>query len=305
MKMKAFVFPGQGSQKVGMLLDSEQAVAGTFKLASEVLGYDLWRLIQEDPESQLNQTEYTQPALLTASVALWQLWQNRGGSADYLAGHSLGEYAALVASSVLSLQDAVQLVRLRGQLMQSAVPVGEGGMTVIMGLKDSQIRAICEQTSEGTVEAANFNAPGQVVISGSNEAVAAAAEACQKAGAKRVIALPVSAPFHCSLMAPAAEKLEQALSEVTFSSPEIPVIQNVTAQVCADPGLIKRNLVKQMSCAVRWTECVEHMGQLGVTAMIECGPGKVLTGLNRRISRDMDRHNLASVADVAALWGAL
>jgi [acyl-carrier-protein] S-malonyltransferase len=288
-----------------MLLDSESSVSATFNTASEVLGYDLWRLLQEGPESQLNQTEYTQPALLTASIALWQLWRDSGGSADYLAGHSLGEYSALVASSVLSLQDAVQLVRLRGQLMQSAVPVGEGGMTVVMGLKDSEIQAICEQISDGTVEAANFNAPGQVVISGSNGAVAAAAEACQQAGARRTISLPVSAPFHCSLMAPAAEKLKQALTEVTFAKPEIPVIQNVTAQVCTDPDLIKQNLVEQMSSAVRWTECVEHMGQLGVTTMIECGPGKVLTGLNRRISRDIDTHNLGSANDVSVLRGAV
>lgn len=305
MNMKAFVFPGQGSQRVGMLLESQQAVAETFNSASEVLDYDLWGLIQDGPESQLNQTEYTQPALLTASVALWRLWQSTGGTADYLAGHSLGEYSALVASAVLTLQDAVSLVRLRGQLMQSAVPIGEGGMTVIMGLDDDKIAEICRQAASGTVEAANFNAPGQVVISGSNEAVAVAAEACKQAGAKRVIALPVSAPFHCSLMAPAAEQLQEALNSIEFATPQIPVIQNVSARVCADPADIKRNLVEQMFAAVRWTECVQEMIELGVTNVIECGPGKVLTGLSRRISRDLKTHNLGSEADLLTLQEAL
>ncbi|MBT3427387.1 MAG: ACP S-malonyltransferase [Gammaproteobacteria bacterium] len=305
MNMTAFVFPGQGSQRVGMLLESKQAVAETFNSASEVLDYDLWGLIQDGPETQLNQTEYTQPALLTASVALWRLWQNTGGTADYLAGHSLGEYAALVASDVLTLQDAVSLVRLRGQLMQSAVPVGEGGMTVIMGLDDDQIAEICRQVDSGTVEAANFNAPGQVVISGSNEAVAVAAEACKQAGAKRVVVLPVSAPFHCSLMAPAAERLQEALNCIEFAVPQIPVIQNVSARVCADPADIKQNLVKQMYAAVRWTECVQEMIALGVASMIECGPGKVLTGLSRRISRDLKTHNLASEADILTLQEGL
>ncbi len=288
-----------------MLIESEGAISNTFSTASEVLGYDLWALIQHGPESQLNQTEFTQPALLTASVALWRLWQGKDGSADYLAGHSLGEYSALVASGVLTLQDAVGLVRLRGQLMQSAVPVGVGGMTVIMGLEDDEIKGICKQVAQGTVEAANFNAPGQVVISGSNEAVAAAAEACKRAGAKRVIALPVSAPFHCSLMAPAAEKLKQELDRVEFSPPQIPVIQNVTARVCSDPVAIKRNLVEQMSAAVRWTECVEQMAELGVTNLVECGPGKVLTGLNRRISRELKSHTLGSEADILTLQEAL
>jgi len=305
MNKKAFVFPGQGSQRVGMLIESEGAISNTFSTASEVLGYDLWALIQHGPESQLNQTEFTQPALLTASVALWRLWQGKDGSADYLAGHSLGEYSALVASGVLTLQDAVGLVRLRGQLMQSAVPVGVGGMTVIMGLEDDEIKGICKQVAQGTVEAANFNAPGQVVISGSNEAVAAAAEACKRAGAKRVIALPVSAPFHCSLMAPAAEKLKQELDRVEFAPPQIPVIQNVTARVCSDPVAIKRNLVEQMSAAVRWTECVEQMAELGVTNLVECGPGKVLTGLNRRISRELKSHTLGSEADILTLQEAL
>jgi len=294
----AFVFPGQGSQSIGMLQESAEAVAPTFEEASDALGYDLWRLIQEGPEARLNETEFTQPALLTASVALWRIWIQHGAQPAYLAGHSLGEYSALVAAGVVSLREGVQMVQTRGQLMQAAVPIGEGGMAAVMGLSDDAIVEACQKASEATdlgqVQAANLNAPGQVVISGTSEALAVAIELCKTAGAKRAIPLNVSAPFHSELMRPAAEQLAMSLEDVQFQPPKIPIVQNVLASDCVDPETIKQNLITQMYSAVRWTESVEFLASAGVTDVVECGPGKVLTGLNRRIDRALRAHNIDS-----------
>jgi [acyl-carrier-protein] S-malonyltransferase len=289
----AFLFPGQGSQAQGMLGESADAVAETFDEASEALGYDLWSLVQEGPVEQLNQTEFTQPALLTASIALWRLWTQAGGTADFLAGHSLGEYSALVASNVLSLKDGVRIVQKRGQLMQAAVPLGAGGMAAVMGLQDNEILAACRQATldveSGSVQPANLNAPGQVVISGTQAAL------------DQAIALNVSAPFHSELMRPAADDLRAALDQVTFSSPTITVLQNVLAAPCDDVDLMKAHLVTQLYSAVRWTESIQYLQKAGVTQVVECGPGKVLTGLNKRIERSMTTANLQSVANIQEL----
>jgi [acyl-carrier-protein] S-malonyltransferase len=298
----AFVFPGQGSQTVGMLSDSAASVADSFNEASEALGYDLWALVQQGPEAQLNQTEFTQPALLTASVALWRLWNQSNTPINFLAGHSLGEYSALVAAGVMSLAEGARIVQTRGRLMQEAVPIGEGGMAAIMGLTDQQIAAACVEAEArvqaGRVQPANLNAPGQVVISGTTEALNAAISLCQEAGAKRAIALNVSAPFHSELMRPAAEQLASSLEQIDFQAPTIPVLQNVLAAPCEDPEEIKSNLITQMFSAVRWTETIEYLEAQGVTSVVECGPGKVLSGLNRRISKAVSVHNLDS--DLAA-----
>ena len=301
----AFLFPGQGSQAQGMLSESADAVSQTFEEASEALGYDLWNLVQQGPLEQLNQTEFTQPALLTASIALWRLWTQAGGSADFVAGHSLGEYSALVASSVLSLQDAVRVVQKRGQLMQAAVPLGAGGMAAVMGLDDDKILIACRQATHevesGSVQPANLNAPGQVVISGTQAALDRAIALCQTAGAKRAIPLNVSAPFHSELMRPAADDLRATLDEVKFMPPTIDVVQNVLAASCSDIDSIKSNLVTQLYSAVRWTESIQYLLKAGVTQVVECGPGKVLTGLNKRIERTMTTANLDSIASIAPL----
>ena len=301
----AFLFPGQGSQAQGMLSESADAVSQTFEEASEALGYDLWNLVQQGPLEQLNQTEFTQPALLTASIALWRLWTQAGGSADFVAGHSLGEYSALVASSVLSLQDAVRVVQKRGQLMQAAVPLGAGGMAAVMGLDDDKILIACRQATHevdsGSVQPANLNAPGQVVISGTQAALDRAIALCQTAGAKRAIPLNVSAPFHSELMRPAADDLRATLDEVKFMPPTIDVVQNVLAASCSDIDSIKSNLATQLYSAVRWTESIQYLLKAGVTQVVECGPGKVLTGLNKRIERTMTTANLDSIASIAPL----
>ena len=301
----AFLFPGQGSQALGMLSESADAVAGTFEEASEALGYDLWSLTQQGPVEQLNQTEFTQPALLTVSVALWRLWAEAGGRADFVAGHSLGEYSALVASNVLSLSDGVRVVQKRGQLMQAAVPLGAGGMAAVMGLEDDKILAACRQATtdaqSGSVQPANLNAPGQVVISGTQAALDRAIELCQDAGAKRAIALNVSAPFHSELMRPAADALRETLAQVTFSNPKIDIIQNVLAEPCRDIEGLQENLVAQLYSAVRWTESIQYLYQAGVTHVIECGPGKVLSGLNKRIEKAMITANLDQVSSIADL----
>jgi [acyl-carrier-protein] S-malonyltransferase len=301
----AFLFPGQGSQAQGMLGESAEAVAETFEEASEALGYDLWALVQKGPVEQLNQTEFTQPALLTASIALWRLWTQAGGTADFVAGHSLGEYSALVASHVLSLTDAVRVVQKRGQLMQAAVPLGAGGMAAVMGLEDDEITAACRQATldveSGSVQPANLNAPGQVVISGTQAALDRAIALCQAAGAKRAIALNVSAPFHSELMRPAADDLRATLDQVTFSSPTIDVIQNVLAAPCDDVVLMKAHLVTQLYSAVRWTESIQFLHKAGVTQVVECGPGKVLIGLNKRIEKSMTTANLQNVANISEL----
>ena len=303
MNSLAFVFPGQGSQFVGMLGEDQSIVAGTFAEASSALGYDLWELVQEGPAEKLNQTEFTQPALLTASIALWHMTQDRGIELPgVVAGHSLGEYSALVAAGVISLHDAVSLVQKRGRLMQTAVPNGEGGMAAVIGLDEDVVRQLCEHLSAGgVVEAANFNSPGQVVIAGQNEALEAASSACKEAGAKRVIRLDVSAPFHCSLMQPAAEKMRLALTDVTFNSPKLKLIQNVDALYCDNTDLIQDNLVKQMYSAVRWTDTIGKMGANGVETVLECGPGKVLSGLTRRINKSLVSFNISSLKSLQSV----
>jgi len=299
MSKLAVVFPGQGSQEVGMLGDASAQVADTFTEASEALGYDLWQLVQEGPADKLNQTEYTQPALLTASIALWRLAaENNLPTPDVVAGHSLGEYSALVAANVVAFADAVKLVQSRGQFMQSAVPVGEGGMAAILGVADDDVKRICAGVKSGLVQAVNFNAPGQVVIAGANAALEEAIEACKAAGAKRAMPLAVSAPFHSELMKPAADKMAEALSTVTFSKPSIPVIQNVDADYCDDPEAIRANLVTQMFSAVLWTDTVRRLVSDGIERVVECGPGKVLAGLNRRIDKSLSSSNINSLASV-------
>jgi len=292
---------------MGMLQDAREASADLFAEASSVLGYDLWDLVENGPEDQLNQTEYTQPALLTASIALLRLAQARGlPSPDAVAGHSLGEYSALVAAGVLQFADAVMLVQKRGQFMQTAVPIGEGGMAAVLGLDDEQVREVCIAASQGeVVQAVNYNAPGQVVIAGNNAAIERAIKGCKEAGAKRAMALSVSAPFHSELMKPAAEELKGVLNEVNFAKPKIIVVQNVDAAVHDDPEEIRENLIKQMYGAVLWTDTVLMMKQIGVTTLIECGPGKVLTGLTKRIDKSITGHNVDSVASIATVSEAL
>lgn len=290
----AFLFPGQGSQRVGMLseaLTSFDEAASVFEECSQALGFDLTALVLEGDPEQLNLTEYTQPALLAASVALWRTWVARGGAKPAtMAGHSLGEFSALCCAGALSLSDAVTVVRERGRFMQTAVPVGVGAMAAILGLDDETVTTQCaaiSSGSEGIVEAVNFNAPGQVVIAGNVDAVNKAITALKEAGAKRAMPLPVSAPFHTSLMKPAGEKLAEVLGNITFTTPDIPVIHNVHAQAEADPGKIRELLVQQISSPVRWTDCVAALQSSGATQYAECGAGNVLGGLLRRIDRGL------------------
>ncbi len=306
----AFVFPGQGSQTVGMLaeLGAQHAVIGeTFAEASAALGYDLWALIQEGPAEQLNQTDKTQPAILAASVALWRLWQAEGGAQPaFVAGHSLGEYSALVAAGCLPFADAVKLVELRGQLMQQAVPAGQGGMAAILGLDDDAVRAACAEAAQGeVVSAVNFNAPGQVVIAGAAAAVERAIEACKARGAKRAMALPVSVPSHCALMRPAAEKFAAAVDAIDWQAPQIAIVQNTSAQVPADLTALKRDLLEQLYSPVRWVESIVTLAERGVTELVECGPGKVLSGLNKRCAKGVNAHNLDTPEAFAAARAAL
>ncbi|CAD5377493.1 malonyl-CoA-(acyl-carrier-protein) transacylase [Pseudomonas sp. OF001] len=306
----AFVFPGQGSQTVGMLaeLGAQHAVIGeTFAEASAALGYDLWALIQEGPAEQLNQTDKTQPAILAASVALWRLWQAEGGAQPaFVAGHSLGEYSALVAAGCLPFADAVKLVELRGQLMQQAVPAGQGGMAAILGLDDDAVRAACAEAAQGeVVSAVNFNAPGQVVIAGAAAAVERAIEACKARGAKRAMALPVSVPSHCALMRPAAEKFAAAVDAIDWQAPQIAIVQNTSAQVPADLTALKRDLLEQLYSPVRWVESIVTLAECGVTELVECGPGKVLSGLNKRCAKGVNTHNLDTPEAFAAARAAL
>ena len=295
----AFVFPGQGSQKVGMLAAAHeefQAVRDTFEEASQVLAYDMWSLVQEGPQEALNLTETTQPVLLTSSVALWRAWLEQGGiSPSVMAGHSLGEFSALVCAGALQFADAVQLVRQRGEFMQSAVPVGEGSMAAIIGVDDEQINTICAELSSGTsgvVAAVNFNSPGQVVIAGHTATVDAAITALKEAGAKRALPLPVSAPFHTELMKPAGERLAQAIAAIDVAAPGIPVVHNVHAATESNPEKIRSLLVEQIYSPVQWTGCVQSMIDAGVQQVVECGPGKVLSGLNRRIDKSLHSYAL-------------
>lgn len=299
----AVVFPGQGSQQVGMLqAHAEQwpAIRDTFSEASEALGYDLWQLIQDGPQERLNLTEFAQPALLTASVALWRVLQSTTGvQPGCMAGHSLGEWSALVCSGALAFTDAVRLVQLRGRYMQEAVPAGQGAMAAIIGLPDQQINDVCAQVAQGEVVAAvNFNSPGQVVIAGQQAAVDRAMAGCKEAGAKKVMPLAVSAPFHTSLMQPAADRLAADLAQVEFNTPATPVIHNVHAQPEEQPSAIKALIIQQISAPVQWVQCVQTMQACGVNQVVECGPGKVLTGLLKRIDKSLKG---SATDDVAAL----
>lgn len=286
----AFLFPGQGSQSVGMMsaLAAEfSQVESTFKEASAALGYDLWSMVENGPADALNNTEVTQPAMLTSGIATWRIWQELGGiQPDYLAGHSLGEYSALVAAGVIPFEDAVNIVAERGRLMQQATPAGTGAMAAVLGLEDQVLRDICTRVANGEIVAcANFNAPGQVVISGSKDAVATVGEMAKQEGARRVLPLPVSVPSHCLLMKPAAAKLQELLLNVHFSDGCLPVIQNADVKSYADAAQVREALARQLWQPVRWTETIESLLNSGVNRFVECGPGKVLAGLNRRISR--------------------
>ncbi len=288
----AFVFPGQGSQKIGMLADlaaSYPIVTQTFAEASSVLGYDLWELVQSGAQEDINLTERTQPLLLTASVAVWRVWQEKNGAQPALvAGHSLGEWSALVCAGVVAFADAVKLVQQRGKFMQEAVPAGQGAMAAIIGLDDALIVEACKKAEEGeVVSAVNFNSPGQVVIAGTASAVERASALCKEAGAKRALPLPVSAPFHTSLMKPAADRLAEQINLTEFKAPKIPVVHNVSAQTETDPVKIKSLMIEQIYSAVRWVDCVNTMSGKGITTTIECGPGKVLSGLNKRINAEL------------------
>ncbi len=291
----AMVFPGQGSQAVGMLAELAEytpIITNTFAEASDALGYDLWQVLSTDPNSQLNQTEVTQPALLTASVAVYRSLQELTDlRAQALAGHSLGEYSALTCAGVFSLADAVQLVRARGQYMQAAVPAGVGAMYAIIGLDDATIEQICAdvaQQSDTVVSAVNYNSPGQVVIAGHKDAVAQAGALCKEAGAKRALPLPVSVPSHCALMQPAAEQLATLLEDIKMANPVLPVVNNVDVKVNFEAAAIRDALVRQLYRPVQWTKTVESLSAQGMTTVLEVGPGKVLTGLNKRIVKTLD-----------------
>ncbi|UCH53819.1 MAG: ACP S-malonyltransferase [Pseudomonadota bacterium] len=303
----AFVFPGQGSQAVGMLnaLAAEYPqVQETFAEATRALGYDLWQVVADGPDDRLNQTQVTQPAMLAAGVAVWRVWRAKGGTIPVvMAGHSLGEYSALVCAEALAFSDAVKLVAERGRYMQEAVPVGQGGMAAILGLDDGVVVKVCEQAAEGEVlEAVNFNSPGQVVIAGTATAVARGAERAKAAGAKRALVLPVSVPSHCALMRPAAERLAARLQEVAFQTPRIPILHNAHLKSETEADAMRAALVRQVAAPVRWVETVQAMLAQGVERIIECGPGKVLTGLNRRIDK---RADTLPVYDPATLNEAL
>ncbi len=287
----AFVFPGQGSQSVGMMdaWAGHAAVESTLAQASQALGQDIAQLIAGGPAEELNLTTNTQPVMLASAVAVYRAWVAAGGRApDLVAGHSLGEYSALTAAGAFDLADAVRIVRVRADAMQAAVPVGQGGMAAVLGLDDDVVREVCSQAAQGEiVEAVNFNAPAQVVIAGNKAAVERACELAKARGAKRALLLPVSAPFHSSLLRPAADVLSRALAAVTLNSPSIPLINNVDVACPADPDAIRDALVRQAWHPVRWVETVQAMKAQGITHIVECGPGKVLNGLTKRIDRDL------------------
>lgn len=307
MKKFAMVFPGQGSQSVAMLAELAKqfpVIEQTFQQATDVLDYDLWQLVQQGPIEELNKTWHTQPALLAASVAIYRVWQQRYPELKpaFLAGHSLGEYSALVCAEVINFQDAIKLVELRGKLMQQAVPEGTGAMYAIIGLDNESIIQACQESEQGEIVAAvNFNSLGQVVIAGNKVAVEWAASACKERGAKRALPLAVSVPSHCALMKPAAAQLAVSLESIAFKTPTIPVINNVDVKIETDSELIRNALVRQLYSPVRWTETVEKMNTQGVEALIEAGPGKVLTGLTKRIC---DNLQASAVNDCASLVAA-
>ena len=303
----AFVFPGQGSQSVGMMAAYGDAavVRASFDEASAALGDDLWAMVADGPAEVLTQTVNTQPVMLTAGIASWRLWCEKGGKMPaVVAGHSLGEYSALVAAGVIDFKDAVPLVRLRAAAMQEAVPLGTGAMAAVLGLDNAGISAACAEAAQGEiVEPVNFNANGQTVIAGHKAAVERAMEACKARGAKMAKALPVSAPFHSSLIRPAADKLAARLAELTLNTPKIPVINNVDVAIETDPARIKDALIRQAYNPVRWVETIQKMAAIGVTTVAECGPGKVLAGLTKRCADGVAGVSLADAAAIEANLG--
>ena len=302
----ALVFPGQGSQSLGMMAayGDSPVIRATFDEASAALGRDLWQLVGEGPAEALNQTVNTQPLMLTAGVAVWRLWLDKGGPRPAMvAGHSLGEYSALVAAGALALKDAVSLVELRAKAMQEAVPAGEGAMAAILGLDAASVKTACDESAQGqVVQAVNFNSPEQTVIAGHKTAVERAAEACKGKGAKRAMLLPVSAPFHCTLMQPAAEKLKERLASTALAAPKLPLLNNVDVASVDDPDGIRDALVRQAASPVRWVETMRAMQAAGVTNVYECGPGKVLAGLVKRCAEGLAG---GAMNDLAGLEAAL
>ena len=304
---QAFVFPGQGSQSVGMMqtfAEEQSIIKQTFEEASTILGFDVWDMVQNGPEDKLNQTDNTQPAMLTAGVATWRAYKESGGADPvYMAGHSLGEYTALVCSGAMLFSDALPLVVNRGRFMQEAVPAGQGAMAAILGLDDDVVQAVCDAASEGEVlQPVNYNSPGQVVVAGTKAAVDRAVSVATEKGAKRAIVLPVSVPSHCDLMASAAERLATELSGINIQAPSIPVIHNADVSSYTDAEKIKDALRRQLYSPVRWVETIQYMTQQGVAEIVECGPGKVLAGLNKRIDRRMPA---IALVDQASLDKAL
>lgn len=305
MSKFAFVFPGQGSQAIGMLngFADNTVVQQTLAEASDALQFDLAKLISEGPKEELDLTTNTQPVMLTAAVAMYRAWIAAGGKTPTLvAGHSLGEYSALVAAGVIAFKDAVPLVRFRAKAMQEAVPVGQGGMAAILGLSDADVLAVCAEAAQGdVVEAVNFNAPAQVVIAGHKAAIERACEAAKAKGAKRALSLPVSAPFHSSLLKPASDRLREYMATLTFNAPQIPLINNVDVTIVSDVDGIKDALVRQAANPVRWVESVQKMAAEGVTDVVECGPGKVLAGLTKRINGELTGHAIVDQASLDAV----
>lgn len=305
MSKFAFVFPGQGSQAIGMLngFADNTVVQQTLAEASDALQFDLAKLISEGPKEELDLTTNTQPVMLTAAVAMYRAWIAAGGKTPALvAGHSLGEYSALVAAGVIAFKDAVPLVRFRAKAMQEAVPVGQGGMAAILGLSDADVLAVCAEAAQGdVVEAVNFNAPAQVVIAGHKAAIERACEAAKTKGAKRALSLPVSAPFHSSLLKPASDRLREYMATLTFNAPQIPLINNVDVAIVSDVDGIKDALVRQAANPVRWVESVQKMAAEGVTDVVECGPGKVLAGLTKRINGELTGHAIVDQASLDAV----
>ena len=305
----AFVFPGQGSQQIGMMegFAGHPIVRSTFAEASEILGDDLWNLVQQGPIDDLNLTRNTQPVMLTAGISVWRAWQSIGGAAPaFVAGHSLGEYTALVAAGALEFSDAVPLVRFRAEAMQQAVAPGVGAMAAVVGAEDAAVADACREASQGdVVEPVNFNAPGQIVIAGNKAAVERAIVAAKARGAKRALLLPVSAPFHSSLLKPAAERLAARLAEIEIRPPAIPVVHNVDVATHDSPDAIRAALAQQAASPVRWTETINALAARGVTAIVECGPGKVLAGLTRRIDSSLDGYALIDSTSIEEARTAL
>ena len=304
----AFIFPGQGSQSIGMmagLSESHPDIQNTFNEASDVLGYDLWDLVSDGPKEKLNSTEFTQPAMLVAGVASWHVWQAAGGSAPaVMAGHSLGEYTALVCAGALAFTDAVSLVADRARFMQQAVPEGQGAMAAVLGLDDEAVRTLCAEQAAGEVlQPVNYNAPGQVVVAGGSAAVQRLVDNAKQAGAKRALPLPVSVPSHCTLMQPATDNMAERLKTVEINIPAIPVIHNVNVAAAVNADEIRDLLARQISEPVRWVETIQHISSDGIDTLVECGPGKVLCGLTKRINRDMKCITLVSQSDIDTALG--